>query len=233
VLEAARAAGVERMIFASSVAAYGARPPAAPGPEPSAPEVLTEDQQGIPAEPYGSAKLWAESMGEYERLQYGLDVISLRFGSIFGLGREVRGSYASGMVPVAKNHYMARVEAAVRGEPITMPRDDQVVDWTYAGDASAVAWLALTTKEPKHRLYNVPTERRRVGDYTNKLRELLPDAAIEINAEELPGKGHRFLDSSRFVAEFAFAPRYTLETGLEDYVERTRDYLRRTASAAG
>jgi UDP-glucose 4-epimerase len=44
VLEAARAAGVERMIFASSVAAYGARPPAAPGPEPSAPEVLTEDQ---------------------------------------------------------------------------------------------------------------------------------------------------------------------------------------------
>jgi len=213
VFEAARLGGVGRVLFASSVAAYGRQEAA----------ILTEDLVPNPQDLYGVCKRWSESLALHYAEQLGLDVLCLRFGSTYGLGRGWRGSYDSGLLdPPASLHYMARVEAAVRGEAIAMPRGDALADWTYAGDAALAAWLALSAPRPSWRLYNVCTERLPIGAFTQALRGLLPDAQITEAASESPGNPHAPMDNSRLVEDLGFAPAFDLEAGLADYIARIR-----------
>jgi UDP-glucose 4-epimerase len=215
--EAARVAGVKRVLFASSVAAYGKQ---------DAP-VLTEELVVNPTELYGASKAWAETLGRHYTNHLDLDVVSLRFGSTYGLGRGWRGSYSSGLLDVQpKVHYMARVDDAARGLPIEMPRDDVMADWTYAGDAAQAAWLALTAPQLSHRLYNVQAERGPIGAYTDALRKLLPGADIRSSESEMPGNAHAPMDNTRLVQDLGFVPAYTLESGVADYIERIRAYDR-------
>jgi UDP-glucose 4-epimerase len=215
VFEAARTAGVQRVLFCSSVAAYGQQEQTP----------LTEDLPVNPNEPYGSSKVWGEALGRYYTDELGLEVVSLRFGSTYGLGRAWRGSYNSGFLNLpAQTHYMARVEDAVRGKPIELPRDDAVVDWTYAADSAQAAWLALTTDRLPHHLYNVRSERRPIGDFARALRQLLPDAHIQTDHSEQPGHNHPSMDNSRLINDLGFQPGYLLEAGLQDYVNRVRAY---------
>jgi nucleoside-diphosphate-sugar epimerase len=217
VLEAARLAGVKRLLFASSVAAYGQQ----------VADVLDEDMVPNPDNPYGSAKAWGEALVRHYRRELGLDALSLRFGSTYGLGRAWRGSYASGILtPPRAVHYMARVENAVRGEPIAMPRDDTLADWTYAADAAQAAWLALTTERPAYDLYNVSGDRRPVGLFTAALRKVLPAADIRVDEGETPGNPHLPMASRRLVEDLGFHPKYDLRHGIEDYVARIRAFDR-------
>ena len=213
IFESARLAGVKRVLFCSSVAAYGKQDAA----------LLTEDLPVDPVEPYGFTKVWSEALGRYYTQELGLEVVSVRFGSTYGLGRAGRGSYKSGLLnPQREVHYMARVEAAVRGEAIEMPRDDALADWTYAADAAQACWLALTAEHLPHHLYNVGSERRRIGDFTSALRAALPQAEIAVT-DANPGNPHAPMDNTRLHA-LGFAPKYTLKSGIEDYVERIRAY---------
>ncbi len=221
VFEAARLAGIERVLFASSVAAYGKQQA----------ELLTEDLVPNPSNLYGSSKAWGEAMGRHYTEQLGLDVVSLRFGSTYGFGRGWRGSYNSGILTTpAKVHYMARVDDAVRGHPIEMPRGDAMADWTYAGDAAQAAWLALTSQSHSHQLYNVQAGRGPVAGFTQALRELLPQAEVRTSATELPGHAHAPMSNARLVNDLGFAPAYSFERGLADYIERVRANDRYQAS---
>jgi UDP-glucose 4-epimerase len=211
VLEASRLAGVKRLVFASSVAAYGAQ---------EAP-VLTEDLRGDPVVPYGFCKSWAEALVRHYRRELGLDGVSLRYGSTYGFGRAKRGSYASGMfAPPADTHYMARVEHAAAGKAITMPADETMADFTYAEDAAQAAWLAMTVEKPSYDLYNVSAERLPVGRFTAALRRVLPYASITVRADEGAGHAHAPMNNRRLVEDLGFRPLFDLERGIEDYIER-------------
>lgn len=227
VLEAARRAGVSRVLFASSVAIYG----------PQAAAVLTEDLLVNPVGLYASAKAWGESVARHYSDEHGLDTVVLRYGSTYGLGRASRGSYASGLTGVpATVHYMARVEDAARGKDVVMPTDDAEADWLYAGDAARAAWLALTAAKLSHRVYNVGSERRPVGDFTNALRRALPGVTITSSAEELPGHAHAAMDFSRLRHDLGFRPRYDFDEGIGDYIRRVRahdSYVTQAAAGTG
>jgi UDP-glucose 4-epimerase len=215
VFEAARITGVKRVLFCSSVAAYGKQ---------QAP-LLTEDLAVNPSDPYGACKAWGEALGRHYAEQLGLDVVSLRFGSTYGLGRGWRGSYSSGLLNAPTQlHYMARVEDAVRGRPVELPRDDALADWTYAADAAQAAWRALTQPRLTHRLYNVCSERAAVGEFTRALRKLLPGADIRTSPTEMPGNAYAPMSNERLVKDLGFAPAYTLEGGVRDYIERIRTH---------
>lgn len=217
VFEAARLSRVRRVLFCSSVAAYGDQTV----------ELLTEDMIPNPTNPYGSAKAWGEALGRHYTQELGLEVVSLRFGSTYGLGRAWRGSYSSGILtPPKQVHHMARVEQAVRGQAVAMPRDDAIADWTYAGDAAQAAWRALNAEHLPRHLYNVSGELRCVGDYTRAMRDLLPDAEITTSENESPGNPHAPMDNSRLRQDLGFAPKYSLRSGLEDYIQRIRAYDR-------
>lgn len=74
VLEAARLAGVERVIYASSNHAAGFCPVE---PEPPAPDYLFPRPDSL----YGVSKAASESLGSFYHDRYGLDVVCLRIGS--------------------------------------------------------------------------------------------------------------------------------------------------------
>lgn len=216
VYESARLAGVKRVLFTSSVNAYG-KQAYAKGVVAALVEAVVPD----PDSPYGICKRWGELMGRHYKENLGLDVVTVRFGSVYGFGRARRGSYNSDILaPMDGIHYMARVEEAVRGRAIEMPDDEMLADFTYAADAAQAAWLALNAKRPSYDLYNVKSEQLPVGHYTQTLRELLPDIEINVAKSENVVTAHRSLDNGRLVDDLGFQPRYNLRRGLEDYIER-------------
>jgi nucleoside-diphosphate-sugar epimerase len=222
VYEAARVAGVRRVVFCSSIGAYG----------PQAASPLTEDLLPNPNSLYGASKVWAESLGRHYREHLGLEVVNLRFGSTYGLGRAWRGSYNSGLLTTRpRTHYMASVEDAVRGQPVELPPDETLADWTYAADGAQAVWLALTAPRPSYDLYNICSEIRPIGDFRRALQELLPDVVIRVKADG-GGEVYPPMDNTRLRADLGFRPQFTIEAGVRDYIARVRaydEYLQRQA----
>ena len=206
VFETCRIHGVERVVYASSAAVYGTR-------NSLDDEELDEETVPRPDTIYGAAKLFNEQMADLYGKEHGLDLIGLRPVSIFGVGR-------GGRITSDAQHFMVRPELAALGRPIEMPPDDQVSDWMYVADAAAAWRLALAAKDPPHRTFNISSERRRIGDATRHVRNLLPDAEIAVSAE--PVSMLRSVSNRRLREELGFEPRYTLEEGLEEYLSAVR-----------
>ncbi len=85
VLEAARAAGVRKLIFSSSAAVYGDQ------------EVvpIREDRPAHPQNPYGLHKYIGENTCVLWSELYGLPTVSLRYFNVYGPGFDPNGAYAS------------------------------------------------------------------------------------------------------------------------------------------
>jgi nucleoside-diphosphate-sugar epimerase len=105
-----------------------------------------------------------------------------------------------------------------------MPRDDAAADWLYAGDAASAAWLALTADRLSYRVYNVGSERRPVGEFTEAMRRVLPGVTVASSSTEQPGHPHAAMDFSRLRDDLGFVPRYGFDEGIADYVDRVRAY---------
>lgn len=212
VFEAARISGIKRVCNASSMSVYGGRALDRP---------LTEEDPPTPRRPYGICKLWTEGVADIYNQTYGMEVISMRVSASLGLGRLRRASLASGLMPPDDNpHFMAYPELAALGHPVTMPPDEEMTDFIYAADGAEAWWLALNVQKPKHFVFNMRSEQRPVGDLTRHMRRLLPDANISVS--QGPPRQTVVMDNTRLVTELGFKPRYTLETGLEDYINRVR-----------
>src|SRR5205814_6919056 len=84
VLNAARQAGVRRLVYAASSSAYGDTPGA----------VRTEDDPVAPLSPYASAKLAGEHYCGCFTKTYGLETVRLRFFNIFGPRQDPHSPYS-------------------------------------------------------------------------------------------------------------------------------------------
>lgn len=120
VMEAARAAGAH-VVVASSSSVYGNS------------DVLpkSEDSPTRPLSPYAVSKLATEGYALAYQASYGLPVLAFRFFNVYGPLQAAGHAYAA-VVP-------AFVEAALRGEPVTIYGDGlQTRDFTYVGTVSRV-----------------------------------------------------------------------------------------------
>jgi UDP-glucose 4-epimerase len=219
VLEAARIMGVRRVVYGSSVAVFvGAakwRSAKRRGEE------LDEDDPPSPGGFYGMCKLYAENIAALYTRRFGLETVGLRPTSVFGWGRFIRGSYASGLTPVPEQpHYMVLPELAALGKPVAMPPDDTESDWIYAADAAEAWWCAMNTPKPARLVYNMAAEMRRMADVTAHLRRLLPEAQISVSDQPVPTVPKMNCDNLR--KELGFEPRYTMESGMVDYLNLVR-----------
>ncbi len=125
VLEAARAAGSERLVYAASSSAYGDRSRTA----------LDETLAPLPASPYAATKCAGELLLSAYASAYGLECISLRYFNIFGPRQQPDSAYAA---------VIARFAAGLlRGERLTVFGDGlQTRDFTHVANAVRANVLA-------------------------------------------------------------------------------------------
>ncbi len=145
VLEAARKAGVRRVVFASSSSAYG--------DELSLPKV--EERIGQPLSPYALTKQINEQQAALWGRLYGLETVGLRYFNVFGPRQRPDGPYAA-ILP-------RMLTAAQRGQAPTLFGDgEQTRDFTYVANVVQANLLACTTTS-QHSLgqvFNVATGQR-------------------------------------------------------------------------
>ena len=128
VLEASAAAGVRKLVFASSAAIYGDNP-AVPKLETMLPE---------PKSPYAITKLDGEYYLDLFHRERGLETAALRFFNVFGPRQDPKGAYAAA-VPIF-------IEKALAGDDIQVHGDgEQTRDFIYVQDiVGALAFAAET-----------------------------------------------------------------------------------------
>jgi CDP-glucose 4,6-dehydratase len=208
VLEAARAAGVARVVVAGSSAAYGA------GGSPSG---HTEEDPLWPRDAYGASKAAAEVIARSYWHEHGLPVAITRAANVYGPGDR----QASRLVP----ELVAAVGEARR--PVIRSDGSPERDFLYVDDAVA-AYLeiarALDGAGPaRGEAYNIgggrPVSVREVAE--TLLRVAGSDAEPEYRggADRSPG---RHLDCSKLAAHTGWEPRVSLEEGLRRTLEASR-----------
>jgi UDP-glucose 4-epimerase len=129
VLEAAVAAGVRRVVAASSASAYGLAT-AFPTPEvhhPYANRTL-----------YGAAKAFNEGLLRSFNEMNGLEYVALRYFNVYGPRMDVHGAYTEALI-----RWMQRIDA---GEPPLIFGDgSQTMDFVYVDDVGRANVLAAET----------------------------------------------------------------------------------------
>lgn len=165
-LEAARGAGVERIVFASTGGAlYGEVPEN---------RAATEQWPLLPKSPYGASKAAFERYLDVYRRNFGLRSTVLRYANVYGPRQDPHGE--AGVVAI----FIGRL---LRGEPVTLfarrePGDEGCVrDYVYVDDVVAANLLAAEAR--LEGAYNVGTG---VGTTTRQVLAAV-EAALSVHAE--------------------------------------------------
>jgi UDP-glucose 4-epimerase len=214
VLEAARIAGVERVLFTSSRAAYGeitgeyGHPTYRP---------VGEDHPLNPVIVYDVTKAASEGMGRNYQRNYGLEFVALRFATIYGPGKLARHG------PVSLHSRI--IETALAGQPVRIPRGgDQRDDVMYVEDVADAIVLATLKEQPKYWVYNIGSgAARSLAEFAVAVRRWIPRADIEIGPGlDYFGMGVNYycrFDITRAREDLGYVPRYSFEAGVGHYLE--------------
>ena len=125
VLEAARAAGVRRLVFAASSSAYG-NIAQSPKIETMVPE---------PISPYAASKVACEAYLQAYAAAYGMETVCLRYFNVFGPHQDPAGAYAA-VIPA----FVSRILHGRR--PDVFGDGEQSRDFCYIDNVCKANWLA-------------------------------------------------------------------------------------------
>lgn len=135
VFEACRYRAVKKIVFSSSVAAYGE--PGAGEIDETAPANLAPFQPG--ATLYSCTKLIGEALGRLYQAKYGVQAISLRYSTVYGERQHYRGVNA---LYIVQNY-----DRIVRGERPTIAGDgSEVHDYIHVADVARANVMAMASQ---------------------------------------------------------------------------------------
>lgn len=204
-----RTEGIERVTLASSAGVYASPTRYATDGEWWVDETALVD----PTTLYGATKYYCEQQARVYREQYDLPIVSLRPTFVYGPGRE------SGSSAV----FDELIRAPARGEPVSVDCGSARLAWLYAPDV-AQAFHAATFANPEalsRSVYNVRGPLATVREVATVVREILPNAAIEISdTESIPWTQR--LDTTHIETDLGFRPEYDIEAGVRDYINEVR-----------
>ena len=158
VLDAARKAGVKRVVYAASSSAYGGE---------SSADAQSTDLLPAAKSPYAAAKLAGEFYMQAFAATYGLETVRLRFFNIFGPRQRADSPY-SGVVALF-------IAALAHGEAPTVQGDGlQSRDFTYVANAVQCLMKAANAPGVSGNVYNVGTgSSTTVLDLVNALNRVM------------------------------------------------------------
>jgi UDP-glucose 4-epimerase len=205
-LELAESHGVDRLIAASSVSAYG---------DVTDLDTLDETATQDPSNVYGLTKYAVERLGGTYRDQRGVEFAALE--PVHGLGPDrVRGNVEDAYV----------VKAAVSGEPLTVPDVDQPIEIVYVEDTARAFVAATLAEELSYDRYLVGTgERATLAEIVEMVRDHVPDAPLEMGdpPDEDELAYHPPTDTTRIREDLGWEPTHTVDEAVAAYVEWLRE----------
>ena len=138
VFAAAAAAGARRVVNTSTGGAIYGECSQIPTPETVTPR---------PSSAYGLSKWAAEQYGDWFGRARGLDVVTLRYGNVYGPRQDPKGD--AGVIAVFGDQVLTG------GTPTIYGDGTQTRDFVYVGDIAAANLAAATATELPHRQYNI------------------------------------------------------------------------------
>lgn len=205
-LEACRATGTRKVVYASSAAVYG-EPLTLP---------LPEDHRLAPLSPYGLSKLTVERYLALYYSLYGLKYAVLRYANVYGPRQDSSGE--GGVVAI----FAAR---AVRGKPLVIYGDGtQTRDFVYVEDVAEANLLAAREDLPGQLVVNVGGGKEcSISELAATCARLAGCDLPRIHQAARPGEIKRSaLDNRRAREVLGWQPRTPLSEGLR----RTLDWYR-------
>ena len=207
VLEAARRAGVRRVVYASSSSVYG-----------DSPELpKREDQRPSPISPYAVSKAAGELYAAVWTRLYDVETVGLRYFNVFGPRQDPASEYAA-VIP-------RFILWGLRGTPLQVHGDGhQSRDFTYIDNVVDANRLAAQSPQASGEVFNVGCGRRvSLLDIVARLERLL---GRSLERRHTPGRAG---DVPHTLADVDRAKRMMGYTALVDFDEglrRTVDFFR-------
>lgn len=201
VLDAARRAGVRRVVSASSSSVYG-----------GAAELPTPETAALcPRSPYAVSKLAGEHYSRVFAELYGLETVSLRYFNVYGPRQRPDSAYAA-VIPLF-------IDAMLSGRPPVVHGDGhQSRDFTFVADVvrANLAAAAMPPDGCQGRAYNI------AGGHSHSLLELLDllgrltgVAPVPVHTPPRPGDVRRSrADIGAACSALGYEPRVGFEEGL-------------------
>ncbi|HEY3396126.1 MAG TPA: NAD-dependent epimerase/dehydratase family protein [Armatimonadota bacterium] len=204
-LEAARAAGVRRVLYSSTGGAiYG-----------DAANLPTDENQPLqPLSPYGCSKLCGENyITTWHRL-YGLEFVIFRYGNVFGPRQDAHGE--AGVVSIFGGLMLNGQQPTIFGA------GHKTRDYVFVGDLVEASVLALDA--PGNDFFNIATGRQTTDqEVFDAIAAASGYAQPPIYGPERAGDlQHSCLNVSKAKAKLGWEPKVSFREG----VQRTVDFLR-------
>jgi UDP-glucose 4-epimerase len=140
VLAAARAAGVRRLVFASSCAVYGS----------TTDLPVAETARPHPESPYAASKLRGEELCRDRRATGGVEACALRFFNVYGPRQDPSSEY-SGVIAIFMDRLSSGRSCVVHGD------GRQTRDFVFVRDVASACRAALDGPAPGPGPFNVGT----------------------------------------------------------------------------
>lgn len=204
VFEAARKAGIRRLVYPSSVQYHA-------GDEPwDGPEPVTEGAPARPTSLYGIGKLLCERLaGEYNRL-HGTEYITLR----------IPGAYGPGAMIGARGINLIATRGAM-GQPVALPyRPDQRVVLAHVDDIAFAFARALDLPAMQSPVYHIGGHDVSFADIAALGRQITPELEVSF-ASDAPLRGSYSIDCRLIERELGLRHRPLIE-GYRALAEETR-----------
>lgn len=205
VVEAARQAGVKKVVAASSASIYGLAD--------SFP--TREDHHPYNNQTwYGAAKVMLEGLLRSYRSMYGLPYAALRYFNVYGPRMDLHGKYTEVLI-----RWMQRIDAGL--PPIILGDGQQTMDFIYIDDVARSNVLALAS-EVEDDVFNVASGiETSLNDLAGALLKVMGSAmAPEYGPERSVNPvSRRLADTSKARQRLGFEAQIDLEEGLARLVD--------------
>lgn len=203
-LEAARQAGIERFVFASSSAAYGES------------EVLpkVESMPVDPRSPYAASKVAGESMLAAYGASFGMRTVSLRYFNVFGPRQQDDSPY-TGVIAIFARRLLEGSAPTIHGD------GGQTRDFTFVANVVAANLAAMKGDVPPGSVINVGGgERISILELYRAMAEALGSQLEPVMAETRAGDvRHSLADLGRAERLLGYRPAVSWREGLVETLE--------------
>ena len=210
--------GVERLVFSSSAAVYGI------------PDVnlVEEDIDCRPINPYGQTKLIGEWMIDNARIATNLKAVKLRYFNVAGAGwPDLADTAVMNLIPIVLDRVKRGEQPVIFGSDYDTPDGTCIRDYIHVKDlaeAHIAALDYLATGETSQSSFNVGTgEGASVAEVIDAMARGMNQEIVPIRGERRAGDPPKLVaDVSRIAAELSWKAEFRLEDIVESAITADR-----------